>query len=195
MSNGYMPYSQQTYTGYSYPNNGQRMYMQPQQVQIPQQNIQQQQQPFQNIQQPQMQPAIPIMQQNMPFGYETQIQAVRLANEEEAKGFIVYPNHIAVFIDDEKGKVYLKTANQAGLSSMKCYKRESDEQPKEPSVKEEEPKIDFGQLVNKEQLKGLVTIEQYSQLAENYKFLEEQMRIMQKQLNSGRLNNGTGASK
>lgn len=197
MSNGYMPYTQPTYTGYPYPNNGQRMFIQPQQVQMPQQNLQPPQPQMQNQQQFQPNSTM-IPQQQNPFAYETQIQAVRLANEEEAKGFIVYPNHIAVFIDEEKGKVYVKTANQAGLSSMKSYKRETEEADKKKEEEQEikqQPQIDVGQFVNKEQLKGFVTLEQYSRLADNYKFLEEQMRIMQKQINGGKVNNGTITSK
>lgn len=170
-----------SYMGFQSPTYGanyaQRPFMQmpnPQmQQQIPQQQIQQQ--PVQTNNSIPQQP-----QQAMPFGFETQIQAVRLANEEEAKGFIVYPNHIAVFIDDEKGKIYLKTANQAGASSIRYYNEiKNNEERKEPVSN-----MDFGNFVKKEQLNDFVTIEKHNELFGNYKYLDEQLRKLQTEVNT-----------
>ena len=170
---GQNPYQNYPYSGYGMPTYGQRQY-------IPQP-------PQQPMSQPQAQ-----VQQQMPMQYETPIQAVRYATEEEAKAFIVYPNLSAVFIDEGKSKVYLKTANNAGVSSIRCYNEEKakdESQNKAPQRQSEQ--VDFGQFANKEQLKGFVTIQQYNDLLEQQKFLADQLRIMQKQLMGGKQNVGT----
>ena len=197
----YSPYSYMP-TNYGFTNNyPQRQFMQPQ----PQPQIIQQPQ-MQVQQQPQQQTA-PIAQPTVPLGYETQtpVQAVRFATEDEAKAFIVYPNLTAVFIDEAKGKVYLKSANSAGVSSIRKYseiKEEEQQQEKKIdnpdfSQKQQFPQrqeIDPSQFASKEQLKGLVTMEQHNKLLEQYNFLEQQMRIMQNQIKSGKTGVATTTS-
>lgn len=171
-------YPNYSYMGYGMPNYMQRSYMQTQQPPIQQQMPQQQ-----------MQSSAPVVSQpTVPFVYETPIQAVRFATEAEANAFIVYPNSTAVFIDESRGKIYLKTANQAGVSSIRHYGELKGD--KEESTVEKEKKdssdMDLGQFVKKDQLNGFVTMEKHNELLENYKFLEQQLRIMQNQMKGNR---------
>lgn len=163
--NSYLPYS---YNGYSSPIGNQRPFMQPQQQQIAQP-------------QPQMQPTQQIMQPSIQ--QPSSLQDFRYGTEEEAKAFIVYPNSYAWFIDPPKGRMYLKSANNAGVSSIDYFKYEPINADGSPLKQQEpEPKIDTAQFVSKDQLKGFATLEQYNKMLENYKFLEEQFRILQKQI-------------
>ena len=97
------PYSQYPYTGYTYPNYGNRQFMQPQQ---------QMGQP-----QPQIQP-------QQPMQYETPIQDIRFVTSEEAKAFIVMPNSKALLIDKSGGVAHLKTADNMGQSVTQYFKFE-----------------------------------------------------------------------
>lgn len=169
----YMGFPSPTYGG-AFP---QRQFMQNPNQQMPQQQPMQMNNP---IQQPQPQ-AQPQPQQAMPFVYESPIQAVRFSTEEEAKAFIVFPNSTAVFIDEAKHKIYLKTANQAGISSIRSY-----EESKDGADKKEDPssQIDFDNFVKKEQLNRFVTVERYNELMGNYRALDEQLRRLQHEVNN-----------
>ena len=168
------PYSQYPYTGYTYPNYGNRQFMQPQQ--------------------PMAQPQAQVQQQ--PMQYETPIQDIRFVTSEEAKAFIVMPNSKALLIDKNGGVAHLKTADNMGQSVTQYFKFEqvnADGSPIKPQ--EPTPQVDFGQFAKKEELNGFVTIEQYKQLAEQYNSLVEQFKTMQKIIAGGKPNvNGTATS-
>lgn len=190
------PYQSYAYTGYGAPSYLQRPYMQsqpimPQQQMQPQnQMAQQQEQQIQSQVQPQVQvqqqPQMSMQAQQPPVSYNApSIQAVRYATEDEAKAFILYPNFTAIFIDEAKGKVYVKSANQGGFSSIRTYSQNIDgAEQHQQTVKPQEitSQVDYGQFASKEQLKGFATIEQYNALASQYNSLVEQFKALQKQI-------------
>lgn len=112
-------------------------------------------QPQMQIQnQPQAQPQMPTT---------PQIQDLRYGTEEEAKAFIVYPNASAYFIDEPKGRLYVKTANNMGASSMNYFALtpiNADGSPIKPQ--EPTPQVDMGEYLKKSDLAqfGFVTIDQ-----------------------------------
>jgi hypothetical protein len=143
------PYSQYPYTGYAYPNYGNRQFMQPQQPQM----AQQQQQPMQ---------------------YETPIQDIRFVTSEEAKAFIVMPNSKALLIDQKGGIAHLKTADNMGQSVTQYFRFEqinADGSPIKP--KEPTPQVDFEQFAKKEELNGFATVEQYNALVEQLNIMKK----------------------
>ena len=114
----------------------------------------------------------PIIQ-NMPFQPQPQaqtqmpnfpqIQDLRYGTEEEARAFIVYPNASAYFIDEPKGRLYVKTANNMGASSMNYFALtpiNADGSPIKPQ--EPTPQVDMGEYLKKSDLAqfGFVTIDQ-----------------------------------
>lgn len=111
--------------------------------------------------QPQVQPQQTIL---------PQIQDVRYGTEEEAKAFIVFPNAIAYFIDLNKGRLYSKTANNAGASSMEYFKLEKINADGTPIVPQEAtPQIDMGEYIKKSEIEkmGFVTTEQLNTVLSN----------------------------
>lgn len=156
------PYSQYPYTGYAYPNYGNRQFMQPQQ----------------QMAQPQAQ-----VQQQAPMQYETPIQDIRFVTSEEAKAFIVMPNSKALLIDKNGGVAHLKTADNMGQSVTQYFKFEqvnADGTPIKPQ--ENAPQVDYGQFVTKKELNGFVTTEQYNDLFDKFNSMAEQFISMKKQL-------------
>lgn len=135
---------------------------------------QQMTQPMQAQAQPQMQPqAQSQMQQPIP-----QIQDVRYGTEEEAKAFIVFPNASAYFIDEPKGRLYVKTANNVGASSMNYFAItpiNADGTPIKPQ--EPAPQINYDEFVKVEQLKnfGFVTIEQHNAVLQKLDSLQKKL--------------------
>lgn len=122
------------------------------------QNPYSQRQPIQP--QMQMQPQ-PQAQPQMPT--TPQIQDLRYGTEEEAKAFIVYPNASAYFIDEPKGRLYVKTANNMGASSMNYFALTPINADGTP-IKAQEPtqQVDMEEYLKKSDLAqfGFVTIDQ-----------------------------------
>lgn len=196
------PYQSYSYTGYGTPSYLQRPYIQVQppmpQTQMQQQNQMAQQQEQQQVQpqvQVQQQPQISMQLQQPPVSYNApSIQAVRYATEDEAKAFILYPNFTAIFIDEAKGKVYVKSANQGGFSSIRTYSQNIDDAAQQQVVKPQEttPQVDYTQFLKKEDLTkfGFVTAEQYNALVNELKKLQNQVMGVK----SNVTNTGTSAS-
>ena len=154
-NNPYQPYSYQNNYG-GMPNYAQRGYnSQPQVMAQPQPQIQ------------------PQMQQPTP-----QIQDIRYGTEEEAKAFIVFPNASAYFIDEPKGRLYVKTSNNVGASSMSYFALtpiNADGTPIKPQ--EPTPQVDFNQFIKREDLEklGFVNIEQFNQLAQKFEQIQKRL--------------------
>ena len=163
---GQNPYSQYTYTGYAYPNYGNRQFMQPQQQQMaqPQQQVQQQ-------------PTMPT---------------VCYAKMEEARPYIITsPNTSMIFIDREKSKALLKSTDNVCNSYPRYFNLiETDENGNPLQVKKEEvaPQVDFSQFVTIDQLNGLPTAEQYKELLAQYASLLDQVNTMKKIIAGGKAN-------
>ena len=152
---GYMGYPYQN--NYGYGTYGQRILPQTQQMGQPMQPQAQSQAPSQ-------------MQQPIP-----QIQDVRYGTEEEAKAFIVFPNASAYFIDEPKGRLYVKTANNVGASSMSYFAItpiNADGTPIKPQ--EPTPQVNFDEFIKKSDLEklGLVSVQEFKALADRF----EQMK-------------------
>lgn len=171
MNNQQGIYPNYSYSGFSMPNFQQRQFMQNPQAQM--------------FMQPQMQ-----TQQSM-AQFQAPIQAIQFATAEEAKAFIVMPNTSALLIDKNSGIAHLKSADNLGQSVTSYYKFTEVTAEGKPLKKKEEPsepkEIDLAKFASKDELKGFVTLKQYSDLESNYKFLADQLRIMQKQINGGKL--------
>lgn len=124
----------------------------------------------------------PQSQMNLP-----QIQDIRYATEEEAKAFIVVPNASAYFIDLPKNRLYIKSANSSGISSIEYFSFNAVN-PDGTPVKEQEPapKIDFDTFVKKEDIEslGFVKISQYNELC-------QRLDQMQKRVEGMRNNGGS----
>ena len=112
------------------------------------------QNPYQRQNQPQQMQYQPQPQiQAQPQQLTPQIQDVRYGTEEEAKAFIVFPNASAFFIDEPKSRLYIKTANNVGASSMSYFALtpiNADGTPIKPQ--EEKPQIDMSEYVKKSDL-------------------------------------------
>lgn len=142
---GYSPYSYGQ--PYGYPSYQQRYAPQPQQVAQPMQ--------------PQPQPQMP---QTSP-----QIQGVSYGTEEEAKAFIVFPNSIAYFIDHSKNRLYAKSANASGVSSIdyfSIFPINADGTPIKPQ--EQTPQINIDDFS-----KRFVSVEQYEELVNRFEELKK----------------------
>ena len=163
---GQYGYAPPSYMGNTYQNPYQRQ-NQPQQMQY---------QP-----QPQIQPQ---MQQPIP-----QIQDVRYGTEEEAKAFIVFPNASAYFIDEPKGRLYVKTSNNVGASSMSYFALTPINADGTP-IKPQEPasQIDMGEYLKKSDLAdfNFITMMQLEEILSKLKTPQNQ--------NMGVKTNATGTN-
>lgn len=117
----------------------------------------------------QRQPIQPQMQmQNQPqaqpqMSPTPQIQDLRYGTEEEAKAFIVYPNSSAFFIDEQKGRLYIKSANNMGASNINYFTLTPINADGTPiKVQEPIPQVDMGEYLKKSDLVqfGFVTLDQ-----------------------------------
>lgn len=116
----------------------------------------------------QRQPIQPQMQmQNQPQAQPQmtppQIQDLRYGTEEEAKAFIVYPNSSAFFIDEQKGRLYIKSANNMGASNINYFTLTPINADGTPiKAQEPVPEVDMGEYLKKSDLAkfGFVTLDQ-----------------------------------
>lgn len=133
----------------------------------------QSQYPYQRQSVNQQIPSYPMQPQAQPQPQQPilpQIQDVRYGTEEEARAFIVFPNAIAYFIDLNKGRLYSKTANNAGASSMEYFKLEKINPDGTPIIPQEvTPQIDMGEYIKKSEIEkmGFVTTEQLNTVLSN----------------------------
>lgn len=154
------PYSQYPYMGYTYPNYGNRQFMQSQQQMAQPQAQMQQQQP--------MQPVMPTL---------------CYAKMEEAKPYIITePNSSMLFIDRVAGKALLKTTDNVCNSYPRYFNIiETDENGNSLQEKKEEvaPKIDYGQFITKDDLGKLGFVQQNQLNA-----LIDKLQLVQNQINA-----------
>lgn len=146
---GQYPYGTPSYMGsYQNPYPYQRQNVTPQMQMQPQQQIQPQQA------QPQ--------QANLP-----QIQELRYATEEEAKAFIVFPNASAFFIDLPKNRLYIKSANNSGMSTFDYFSLTPINADGTP-IKQQEPipQVDMGDYIKRSELEqlGFITMPQLKEI-------------------------------
>ena len=119
-------------------------------------------------------------QQNIQYEPQGQI-AIFYASLKEAEGQIVYPNNKVIFIDKDKGMIYVKSTNNDGQSFMQHYKEVKIGQDGEPII-DKEDKIDYSIFATKEQLSGYASIGQYNDLLKEIEQLKRQL--------GGKNNNG-----
>lgn len=158
---------------YSNPNYMQRAYAQqspqiaPQQAQAPN--------PIQMPTQTQIAPQTP------------QIQEIRYGTEEEAKAFIVFPNCIAYFIDAPKNRLYAKSANPSGISSIDYFSLTAINADGSPiKAQEPTPQINLDDYIKRQDLEklGFVNIDQFNTLS-------QKLEQIQKKLEGAKANVGT----
>ena len=145
------PYSNYPYSNYGMPNYGQRPY------------APQAQQPLQNAQQ------IPMQQPQMQ--YELPIQDVRFVTSEEAKAYIVMPNSKALLIDKNSGVAHLKVADNMGQSQTQYFRFEPVNADGSPI----KPKVDTPQIDLEDFEKRFVTIQQYTELLDQFKQIKDML--------------------
>lgn len=156
------PYSQYHYTGYAYPNYGNRQFMQPQQ-QMAQPQAQMQQQP--------MQPTMPTL---------------CYAKMEEAKPYIITePNSSMLFIDRVAGKALLKTTDNVCNSYPRYFNiTETDENGNDLQSQKQEvaPQVDYEQFIKKDDLEklGFVQQNQLNALIDKLQFMQNQINALNK---------------
>lgn len=146
------PYSSYPYANYGMPNYAQRPY------------VPQAQQAMQNTQQIPMQPQPQIQ-------YETPIQELRFVTSEEAKAFIVMPNSKALLIDKNNGVAHLKVADNMGQSQTQYFRFEAINEDGTPI----KPKVDTPQIDLEDFEKRFVTIQQYTELLDQFKQIKDML--------------------
>lgn len=130
--------------------------------------------------QPQYQ--MPVQQTPMaqqPMQYEYPLQYVGNGTQNEAEGYIIFPNQKGIFFDKANGMVHEKITFNDGQSSITHYKR-IDLQPEKQvaeTIKEEKP-LEVGEFVKKTDLKDFATIEQYKELKEMLEGLQGQINSL-----------------
>jgi hypothetical protein len=125
---------------------------------------------------PMAQPQPMPMQPQQPMQYDMPINYVGYTNLKEAEGHILFPNQKAIFIDKANGMVYEKICGNDGLSSMTHYKRveaQGENQAVEPQ--KQEPTIDLSNYVQKDDLKGFVSLKDYNTLILKVEDLKKQL--------------------
>ena len=154
----YQPYPYQT--NYNSPNYMQRAYApQPQQI-------------------PQIQPQAQTPITTPPNQQTPQIQEIRYGTEEEAKAFIVFPNCIAYFIDAPKNRLYAKTANPSGISSIDYFSLTAINADGSPiKAQEPTPQVNFDDFIKKDDLEKFVfvTVSEYNELAQKLEQIQKRL--------------------
>lgn len=117
---------------------------------------------------------IPQQQQQAQRMQSLPIRDVRFVTREEANAYIVFPNTCALLIDRANGMVYLKTADNMGLSVMEYFKYERVNQDGTPIVSKSEQSDMEADFVRKSEMEkyGFVTQEQYNVLLGEIKTLQ-----------------------
>ena len=128
---------------------------------IPNYNYNQQmpiQRPVQTTQQPQT-------TEDVPFN------DIKFVTEDEAKGYILFPNTIVMLLDRDKSVFYIKTADSLGKSTLEGYKytkledKSSDNVSREIDtkdfVKTQDMKDYLSNFITKDDMKNFITKEEF----------------------------------
>ena len=107
------------------------------------------------IQRPVQQPVQPMTPQpqtreDVPFN------DIKFVTEDEAKGYILFPNTRVMLLDRDKSVFYIKTADSLGKSTLEGYKYTRIDDKSTESVSHE---IDTKDFVKMQDLKGYITRE------------------------------------
>ena len=98
------------------------------------------------------------------------ISEIRIASEQEARGYMLPLNTRVVFKDRDKNRIYVKGVNYQGQAELKIYDlTEVDKDTKE--------NVDGGNFVDKEELKNFATKTDISTLAKQIVELQKQIKI------------------
>ena len=83
----------------------------------------------------------PPMQNTMPqqTTFLAPMNNIQLATLDEAKAYILTPNSQMLFLDKDKQRCYLKTADAYGQSNLETYNLQKQEQPQEVQATTVEP--------------------------------------------------------
>lgn len=83
---------------------------------------------------------------------------IQLASLDEAKAYILTPNSQMLFLDKDKQRCYLKTADAYGQSNLEIYNLQKQEQPQEIQTASVEPipkEIDLSDYAKNENVDSL----------------------------------------
>lgn len=144
---------------------------------IPNYNYNQQvpmQRPMQTTQQPQT-------TEDVPFN------DIKFVTEDEAKGYILFPNTRVMLLDRDKSVFYIKTADSLGKSTLEGYKYTKLEDKSTESVSRE---IDTKDFVKMQDLKGYITREDLANFItkddmKNFITKEEFDNVIKERLSNG----------
>ena len=122
------------------------------------------------IQRPVQQPVQPMAQQpqtteDVPFN------DIKFVTEDEAKGYILFPNTRVMLLDRDKSVFYIKTADSLGKSTLEGYKYTKLEDKSRDNVSREIDTKDFvktqdmkdylSNFITKDDMKNFITKEEF----------------------------------
>lgn len=84
------------------------------------------------------------------------MQGVKFVTEDEAKAFMVTPNQRVFLMDRDKSVFYIKSADSLGQSSLEAFEFKKVDKN---NTEIKEPKFDIENLVKREELNNLVTVD------------------------------------
>lgn len=87
---------------------------------------------------------------------DTPVQGVKFVTEDEAKAFMVTPNQRVFLMDRDKSVFYIKSADSLGQSSLEAFEFKKVDSG---NNKITESKLDIENLVKRDELNNLVTID------------------------------------
>lgn len=112
---------------------------------------------------------------------------IKFVTEDEAKGYILFPNTRVMLLDRDKSVFYIKTADSLGKSTLEGYKYTKLEDKSSDNVSRE---IDTKDFVKTQDLKGYITREDLANFItkddmKNFITKEEFDNVIKERLSNG----------
>ena len=112
---------------------------------------------------------------------------IKFVTEDEAKGYILFPNTRVMLLDRDKSVFYIKTADSLGKSALEGYKYTKIEDKSSDNVSRE---IDTKDFVKTQDLKGYITREDLANFItkddmKNFITKEEFDNVIKERLSNG----------
>lgn len=112
---------------------------------------------------------------------------IKFVTEDEAKGYILFPNTRVMLLDRDKSVFYIKTADSLGKSTLEGYKYTKLEDKSSDNVSRE---IDTKDFVKTQDLKGYITREDLTNFItkddmKNFITKEEFDNVIKERLSNG----------
>lgn len=119
-------------------------------------------QPYrQQTQQLYQQTAVQQPMQTMQTNFMSPQNNVQFATLDEAKAWILTPNSQVIFLDKDRQKCYLKTADQNGQSNLVIYNLQQENSDNTSTIQP----TNLNDFVKKDELKNFITNDDFSKFA------------------------------